>query len=87
MDNIGLKGIEKRQEFDFYHFEKDHFGSPSCPGSPTSLEKNTSATSTPATLSPPGVPHTPISVISGSGKRRGVGHRASYKRAHIGRIV
>ncbi len=66
---------------------KDYFGSSSCPGSPILPDKHTSVTSTPATLSPPGVPPTPTSTPSGSAKRRGVGHRASYKRAHTGRLV
>jgi hypothetical protein len=66
---------------------KDYFGSTSCPGSPALSNKHPSATSTPATLSPPGIPPTPTSTLSGSGKRRGIGHRASYKRAHTGRLV
>ncbi len=72
MDNISLK---------------EYFGSTSCPGSPTLPKKSSSAVSTPATLSPPGIPPTSTSTLSGSGKRRGIGHRASYKRARIGRLV
>jgi hypothetical protein len=72
-----------------HFFLKEYSGTPpSCPGTPTLVDK-ASVTSTPATLSPPpGIsPPTPTSTSSCSGKRRGVGHRASYKRAHTGRQV
>jgi len=73
MDNISLK---------------DYSISSSCPGSPTLPDKTSSAVCSPATLSPPcGAPPTPTSNTTGSGKRRGIGHRASYKRAHKGRVV
>lgn len=73
MDNISLK---------------DYSISSSCPGSPTLPDKTSPTTCSPATLSPPlGVPPTPTSNTTGTGKRRGIGHRASYKRAHKGRVV
>lgn len=72
MDNISLR---------------DYFNSTPCPGSPTLPDKLLSSTSTTATLSLPGA--IPIPASTGS-KRRGLGltsnHRASYKRAHTGRL-
>ncbi|CAF4754662.1 unnamed protein product [Rotaria sp. Silwood1] len=70
---------------------KDYFERTSCPGSPTLPDKLLSSASTTATLSPPGIHLVASSTsITSSGKRRGLGlsgvHRASYKRAHTGRL-
>ncbi|CAM4764302.1 unnamed protein product [Rotaria magnacalcarata] len=76
MDNISLK---------------DYFDRSSCPSSPTLPDKLLSSTSTTTTLSPPGI-HLVASnsSLTSTGKRRGLGlsgvHRASYKRAHTGRL-
>ncbi|CAF4224466.1 unnamed protein product [Rotaria socialis] len=76
MDNISLK---------------DYFDRSSCPGSPTLPDKLLSSASTTTTLSPPGI-HLVASnnSLTSAGKRRGLGlssvHRASYKRAHTGRL-
>ena len=74
----------------YFCFAKDYFNSTTpCPGSPTLPDKLLSSTSTTATLSPPGA--VPLTASTAS-KRRGLGltsggHRASYKRAHTGRLV
>ncbi|CAF0881089.1 unnamed protein product [Adineta steineri] len=65
---------------------KDYFNTNSCPGSPVLHEKNTSSAINSTGLSPPGGSQAATSSLTGSGKRRGIGHRASYKRAHIGRL-
>jgi hypothetical protein len=70
----------------------DYFGPPSCPGSPTLPDKLSLSTPNATTLSPPGNPLTASATsLASSGKRRGLGltggHRASYKRAHTGRLV
>ncbi|CAF4006607.1 unnamed protein product [Rotaria sp. Silwood2] len=70
---------------------KDYFDRTSCPGSPTLPDKHLSSASANATLSPPGIHLVASSTsITSSGKRRGLGlsgvHRASYKRAHTGRL-
>ncbi|CAF5119047.1 unnamed protein product, partial [Rotaria sp. Silwood1] len=71
MDNISLK---------------NYISSSSCPESPTSSDKNSSTKTNPANLSPPGIPPTPTAISQNSGKRRGITHRSSYKRAHKGRL-
>jgi hypothetical protein len=71
-------------------FLQDYFSPTPCPGSPTFPEKLLSSTSTTTTLSPPGAPLTASATsLASAGKRRGLtsGHRASYKRAHTGRLV
>lgn len=92
MDNISLKGIKTIHIYWnnrlYFILKKDYFNSTPCPGSPTLPDKLLSSTSTTATLSLPGA--IPIPASTGS-KRRGLGltsnHRASYKRAHTGRLV
>ncbi|CAF3678254.1 unnamed protein product [Rotaria sordida] len=65
---------------------KHYISSSSCPESPTSSDKNSSTRTNPANLSPPCIPPTSTSISHSSGKRRGFNHRASYKRAHKGRL-
>ncbi|CAF1299871.1 unnamed protein product, partial [Rotaria sordida] len=70
---------------------KDYFERTSCSGSPTLPDKLLSSASATATLSPPGIHLVASSTsLTSSGKRRGLGlsgvHRASYKRAHTGRL-
>jgi hypothetical protein len=69
----------------------DYFSPTPCPGSPTLPDKHSTLIT--ATLSPPGAPLTASATsLASSSKRRGLGltgsgHRASYKRAHTGRLV
>ena len=68
----------------------DYFSHSSCPGSPNLPDKHhlSSSATNATTLSPPGFPLTSsASSLGGTGKRRGIGHRASHKRAHTGRAV
>jgi hypothetical protein len=98
MDNISLKGIHQINHISQNQisswFSIDYCNPAPCPGSPTSPDKLLSSTSTTTTLSPPGaVPlaASATSLASSGGKRRvlglNAGHRASYKRAHMGRLV
>ncbi|CAF3419168.1 unnamed protein product [Rotaria sp. Silwood1] len=64
----------------------NYISSSSCPESPTSSDKNSSTKTNPANLSPAGIPPTPTAISQNSGKRRGITHRSSYKRAHKGRL-
>ncbi|CAF3766130.1 unnamed protein product [Rotaria socialis] len=70
MDNISLK---------------NYFSSSSGLEPPTPPEKNPSTRNIQISLSSPGIPATPTSLLHAGGKRRGVIHRSSYKRAHKGR--
>jgi hypothetical protein len=75
-----------------FFFLLDYFNSTPCPGSPILPDKLLSSISTNTTLSPPGAALTASATsLSSTGKRRGLGlssgHRASYKRAHTGRLV
>lgn len=70
-----------------YFFLQEYTCSSSCPGSPTLPDKNSLSASNAASLAPHGTSPTSTLNIIGSGKRRGIGHRASYKRAHTGRLV
>ncbi|CAF0993071.1 unnamed protein product [Adineta ricciae] len=71
---------------------KDYFNNSSCPGSPLLAGKvSASSTTNAPNLSAPGVSSSPVAVTitaagTGTGKRRGFSHRASYKRAHTGRL-
>ena len=76
-----LKNYSRWQWFE------DYYNAPTCPHSPGLSLKNASLTSNNSNLSPPPPSPSTTPHLSLNSKRRGLNHRASYKRAHTGRLV